>query len=176
MQKKADKKNKEKPYLTLGRFKWVLVVLLIDAIVLLVDFPRGETSCQKAIEGFANVFKILPPIFILLGLLNSWVSRETFAKYMGKRANAWLGGGIAFLLGALSAGPLYASFPVIASFKQKGVAPRNLYLLLGAWATCRLPLLLVESTYLGVKFAALRVGLSAVGVVIIAFILERVNA
>ena len=51
-----------------------------------------------------EMLSVIPPIFILLGLLNVWVQRETMIKLMGEKSGI-LGILIAFFLGSAAAGP-----------------------------------------------------------------------
>jgi len=52
----------------------------------------------------------LPPIFVLLGLLDVWVQRETMIKYMGEGSGA-KGTLLAFILGSAAAGLFMPRFP-----------------------------------------------------------------
>jgi len=49
---------------------------------------------------------VIPPIFILLGILDTWVPKEVMMKYMGEKSG-WKGIVLAFLIGSAAAGPLY---------------------------------------------------------------------
>jgi Predicted permease. len=109
-------------------------------------------------ENALEMLTIIPPIFILLGLLDVWVEREVMIKYIGDRSGV-RGGIIAFVLGSAAAGPLYASFPIAAMFLKKGASWRNVLLFIGAWSTTKIPLILFETASLGFNFmdASIRV-------------------
>ena len=62
---------------------------------------------------------VIPPIFILLGLLDVWVPREKMMRFMGP-SSGMKGGVLAFLLGSFAAGPLYGAFPVAAVLDEEG--------------------------------------------------------
>lgn len=66
-----------------------------------------------------EMISVIPPIFILLGLLDVWVDRATMMKYTGK-GSGLKGILIAFLLGSAAAGPLYAVFSVAGVMLKKG--------------------------------------------------------
>ena len=53
---------------------------------------------------------VIPPIFVLLGLLDVWVPREQMMRFMGPGSGT-KGIILAFLLGSFAAGPLYGAFP-----------------------------------------------------------------
>ncbi|NSW77295.1 MAG: permease [Candidatus Atribacteria bacterium] len=115
---------------------------------------------------------VIPPIFILVGLFDVWIPRERVIKRLGD-ASGWLGIMVAIALGAFAAGPLYAAFPVAEVLLKKGVSLRNVWVFLGAWSTMKIPMLLFEAQSLGARFALTRYAMSFVGVLVIAFLLER---
>lgn len=94
----------------LKRYRAAIVVLILFALIL-VFFPE---LAPKAGASLATQVKtmmlVLPPIFLLLGLLDVWVPRETMVKYMGPGSGI-KGPLIAFALGSAAAGPLYGAFP-----------------------------------------------------------------
>lgn len=65
------------------------------------------------------MLSVLPPIMIMLGLMDVWVSRESLMKYMGNNSG-FLGVFLAMLIGSIAAGPMYAAFPFTAVLIKKG--------------------------------------------------------
>ena len=110
---------------------------------------------------------VIPPIFILLGLLDVWVPREQMMRFMGP-GSGLRGGSLAFLLGSFAAGPLYAAFPVAAILMKKGASFANILIFIGAWSTTKVPMLLFESSALGMRFALSRLAIDIVGIILIA--------
>jgi uncharacterized membrane protein YraQ (UPF0718 family) len=94
---------------------------------------------------------VIPPIFILIGLLDVWVPKETMIKYMGDKSGS-KGLAFAFLLGSMAAGPLYAAFPVAAILLKKGARIAYVIFFLSTWTVAKIPLLLFEMTSLGINF------------------------
>ena len=92
------------------RYIFILLVALNIAIFLFSP-TVGAKSLQLTWKNLLEMASILPPIFILLGLLDVWVKRETMVKYMGDGSGI-TGVLLAFFLGSAAAGPLYAAFPV----------------------------------------------------------------
>lgn len=115
---------------------------------------------------------VIPPIFILLGLLDVWVEKATMIRYTGKDSGI-KGILIAFLLGAAAAGPLYAAFPVAGVMIKKGSSLLNVFVFIGAWSTAKIPMLTFEAANLGLPFMLTRLALSIVGILIIAVITEK---
>jgi uncharacterized membrane protein YraQ (UPF0718 family) len=118
------------------------------------------------------MLSILPPVFILLGLLDVWVKRETMIKFMGEKSGI-IGVLLAFLLGSAAAGPLYAAFPVAAVLLKKGSKFSNVLIMIGAWSTTKIPLLLFEASSMGIKFMITRFILNIFGIAIIAYTVEK---
>ena len=126
---------------------------------------------EKAVEIISfqarTLLLVIPPIFVLLGLLDVWVPREQMMRFMGP-GSGFRGGLLAFLLGSFAAGPLYAAFPVAAILMKKGASFDNILIFIGAWSTTKIPMLLFESSALGVRFALSRLAVDIVGIVLIA--------
>lgn len=127
-----------------------------------------------SVTGFSlkEMLLVIPPVFILLGLLDVWVPRETMMKYMGEGSGI-KGVVLAFLLGSAAAGPLYGAFPIAAVFMKKGVKLTNILVFLGAWSTTKIPMLLFEISALGAKFALTRLLVDIPGIILIAYLLSR---
>lgn len=150
-------------------------VLIIALVALGVLFIFNQTLATKAIGITADSIKemllVLPPIFIMLGLLDVWVPRETMVKYMGE-GSGLKGILLAFFIGSAAAGPLYGAFPIAAVFMKKGVKFSNILILVGAWSTTKIPMLMFESASLGLKFALTRLIIDIPGILIIAALLS----
>lgn len=139
-----------------------------------VFFPQtGTKSLQLSWSNLLEMLSVLPPIFILLGLLDVWVKRETMVKYMGEGSGI-TGVLLAFFIGSAAAGPLYAAFPVAGVLLRKGSKLSNVFIMLGAWSTTKIPLILFEASALGLKFMLIRLGMDLIGIAIIAYFTEKV--
>jgi uncharacterized membrane protein YraQ (UPF0718 family) len=154
------------------RYKFFIVLLLINIIVGLLYPSIGYKSTKLTIDNVKEMLSVIPPIFILLGLLDVWVEKETMMKYMGENSGL-IGVLIAFVLGSAAAGPLYAAFPVAGVLLKKGTKFSNVLIFIGAWSTTKIPLLLFEATSLAWKFTALRFAINIFGIGLIAFITEK---
>jgi uncharacterized membrane protein YraQ (UPF0718 family) len=119
-----------------------------------------------------EMLSIIPPVFILLGLLDVWIEREIMMKYMGDNSGL-TGSVIAFIMGSVAAGPLYAAFPVAAVLLRKGVKLFNIFLFIGAWSTTKVPMLLFETSNLGIRYMVTRLICNIIGIIIIAYLINR---
>lgn len=111
----------------------------------------GTSALSSAGSQFLSMLLIVPPIFLLIGLLDVWVPRETMMKLMGEKSGL-LGILIAFFLGTMSAGPLVAAFPVAQLMLKKGAKYSNVLFFLTIWASAKLPILFYQATTLGLRF------------------------
>lgn len=154
------------------RYRFFLLLVLINGLLFIIKPELGQKTTALSVHNLLEMLSVIPPIFLLLGLMDVWVPRETMMKYMGKDAGI-KGGIFAFVLGSFSAGPLYASFPVAAVFLKKGVSLTNVFLFIGAWSTTKIPMMLFEITQLGSKFALIRFGLNLISIIVLAIFMER---
>lgn len=150
------------------RYKAFLVLLFINLGLLLFVPEVGQKSFNISFNNLTEMLLVIPPIFILLGLMDVWVKKETMIKYMGEKSGI-RGVLIAFFLGSAAAGPLYAAFPVAGILLKKGSKLSNVLIFIGAWSTTKIPMLMFESASLGVPFAMIRLCLSIVGILVIAY-------
>lgn len=152
----------------------VFLLLLVVQLAVMIIFPQtGSKSLQLTWTNLGEMLSVLPPIFILLGLLDVWVKRETMIKYMGESSGI-VGILLAFFIGSAAAGPLYAAFPVAAMLLKKGSKLSNVLIMLGAWSTTKIPLILFEASSLGPKFMLIRLGMDLIGIALIAYFIERI--
>lgn len=154
------------------RYLFFLFLLLLNVLLLIVQPKLGREVISLSLDNLLEMLSIIPPIFLLLGLMDVWVPKETIMKFMGKDAGI-KGGIFAFVLGSFSSGPLYASFPVAMVFLKKGVSLINIFIFLGAWSTTKIPMMLFEITQLGSKFALIRFCLNLIAIIVLAIIMEK---
>ncbi len=157
----------------LKRYRFFLMLAAVN-LAILAFFPEtGRKSVTITGSNLLEMLSVIPPIFILLGLLDVWVKRETMIKYMGEGSGI-IGVLLAFFIGSAAAGPLYAAFPVAIALLRKGSKLSNVFIMLGAWSTTKIPLVLFEASALGLKFMLLRLGMNILGIAVIAYFTEQV--
>ncbi len=125
------------------------VVLLIGTAI--YSFTQAITAVGNATFQFVEMLKIVPPIFLMIGLLDVWVPRETMIKMMGDKSGI-MGITIAFLFGTFAAGPLIAAFPVAIIMLKKGARFANVMFFITIWASAKLPIIFFQTTTLGLKY------------------------
>ena len=100
------------------RYSFFLVTIFAISTLYIVNKEIGLKAATITLSSFKEMIMVIPPIFILLGLLDIWVSKEIMVKYMGEGSGI-KGVLIAILIGSAAAGPLYGAFPVAAVFMKK---------------------------------------------------------
>ena len=153
------------------RYRVFFVVLVLMGILFLFNQELGKSAFEKAGYTIKEMLLIIPPVFILLGLLDVWVPRETMMRFMGE-GSGFLGILLAFLLGSAAAGPLYGAFPIASVFMRKGVKFSNILIFIGAWSTTKIPMFLFEMEALGAQFAITRLAFNIPGILIIGLTLS----
>ena len=169
-QKPGQPNNAKQPFLK--RYGAFFLLLAAGVVAGLILPDLGKQALNNTLGSFKEMLSVLPPIFVLLGLLDVWVDRATMVKYTGKGSGI-KGVLIAFLLGSAAAGPLYAAFPFAGVMLKKGSSLTNVLIFIGAWSTTKIPLLAIEAASMGLKFTLIRLGLSLVGIPLIAFVTEK---
>lgn len=154
------------------RYAFFLVTAALLIVLYLVSPTQGETAALMTGKSLLEMLTIIPPIFLLLGLLDVWVPRELLIRHMGP-GSGLRGVLLAILIGSAAAGPLYGAFPVAAVLMKKGAGFKNVMIFMGAWSTTKIPMVLFEITSLGKTFALTRLIASLAGIFIITLVVDR---
>lgn len=156
----------------LKRYWLFFAIILVDLVVWFSNRDLGVSVARFTVANFREMLLVIPPIFLLLGLMDVWVPRQTMIKLMGPDSGL-LGTLLAIFLGAAAAGPLYGAFPIGVTMAKKGASLRNVYTFLGSWSTLKIPMFLFETSALGLRWSLTRWTISLFGAVIIATVIER---
>lgn len=156
----------------ISRYKVFLLLALANIIIGLILPGIGLKSLDLTRANLLEMMSVIPPIFILLGLLDVWVDRSTMIRLTGN-GSGLKGVLIAFLMGSAAAGPLYAAFPVAGMMLKKGSSLLNVFIFIGAWSTTKIPMLTFEAASLGLPFTLTRLALSIIGILAIALISQK---
>ena len=158
------------------KHKFDIIIIFLFAIFGIISFVFNISAGKKIISNFKGFFiemiSFIPLIFILVGLFDVWVPKERIEKHIGKGSGI-LGMFWVILLAMLQAGPLYGAFPVAYLLWKKGSSIRNIFIYIGAFSTMKIPMLMFEINYLGLKFSLLRTLITLPVFIIIAIIIEK---
>jgi uncharacterized membrane protein YraQ (UPF0718 family) len=122
---------------------------------------------------FKEMALIMPPVFLLMGLMEVWVPKDKIQKWLGSGSGI-KGGLISLALGTLPTGPLYVAFPMTATLLRKGASIINMVIFLGSWAALKIPQLMVEIKFLGISFTGVRFVFTLTALVLMGFIMETI--
>lgn len=151
----------------------LLILLVLIALGLGFWRPElGRSMATMTSRNFRDMLGVLPPIFILLGLLEVWVPREMVIQHLGEKSGA-RGIALSILLGAAAAGPLYVAFPMAVVMLKKSARFANIVIFLFSWSTLKLPLLLFEATALGWRFTIARAAVNLPAIILMGLFVDR---
>lgn len=142
-------------------------------IMFIVRPNMGVAAIKNSVYYIKEMLMIMPVIFVLTALLDTWVAKEKIMKYLGKEAKV-KGIILSFALGSISAGPIYAAFPMCVMLHKKGASVRNLVIILSSWAVIKIPMLLNELKFLGIKFMAVRWVLTVIAIIVFSWITAKI--
>lgn len=148
-------------------FSWYF---LFVAVSFFFGFKPGIDIGYNFFSFSLEMLKVLPFAFILIGLFEVWVKKETVERHFGEesglKGHFW-----AILLSGTTVGGLYVAFPVAYSLYSKGAKLAVIFTYIGASAVCRVPMMIFEASFLGIKFSLIRLMVSIPLVIIMSEIL-----
>ncbi|MGI6423802.1 MAG: permease [Tepidanaerobacteraceae bacterium] len=153
------------------KYNFFLMVLLITIIITYFNKEIGLKSFGIAFSSFRQMISVVPPIMLMLGLMDVWVPRETMMKYMGDKSGL-KGIILAILMGSLAAGPMYAAFPFTIVLLRKGVKFSNIIIFMNAWCVTKISTLIFEFSALGYEFTFARFLINFPGVILMGYLVE----
>ncbi|WP_459836538.1 permease [Clostridium carnis] len=153
------------------RYIFFIISIVLLILIFFVNYDIGINSLKSAKSSFLQMLTVLPPIMILLGLMDIWIPRETLIKYMGENSKA-LGIFFSMLIGSLAAGPMYAAFPFTSVLIKKGVKFSNIIIFMNAWCVTKVSTLLFEITSIGYKFTITRLIIDIPGVILMGYLVN----
>ena len=153
------------------RYKYFLISSLILLLISIYNNEFGISTFKNIKYILLQMLSVLPPTMVLLGIMDEWIPREYFIKYMGKTSKS-LGVILSFLLAFLAAGPTYAGFPFAAVLIKKGVKFSNIIIFLNAWCVTKFSTLLFEIGALGFKYTLYRLIINIPSIIIMGYLID----
>ncbi|MGD0843777.1 MAG: hypothetical protein ABSA06_05325 [Geobacteraceae bacterium] len=92
-------------------YRLFVAILAIDLVLALFNTKLSQLSAGKSLSFLVEVLFIVPPVMVLVGLIDVWTPRKLVEDNLGPASGA-RGSALAILLGSAAAGPLYAAFPI----------------------------------------------------------------
>lgn len=152
-------------------------LLIIVAVIYLILFAlmpdKATTAIKNSIYYLIEMFEVLPVIFLLTVVIEALVSKEWIIKHFGEKSGL-LGNLLSLVLGSISAGPIYAAFPISKMLMTKGASVANIVIILSSWAVIKVPMLANEAKFLGVTFMSIRWILTVAAILIMAWLMGKI--
>lgn len=153
------------------RYSLFITSLVVLTLIFFINPAIGYKTSVSVKSSFLQMISVLPPIMILLGLMDVWIKREVLIKYMGENSGV-KGILLSMLLGSIAAGPMYAAFPFTIVLLKKGAKFSNVIIFMNSWCVTKIPTLMFEVSALGFKFALVRLLIDIPGVILMGFLVH----
>lgn len=151
----------------------LLVIVAVIYLILFALMPdKATTAIKNSIYYLIEMFEVLPVIFLLTVVIEALVPKEWIIKHFGEKSGL-LGNLLSLVLGSISAGPIYAAFPISKMLMTKGASVANIVIILSSWAVIKVPMLANEAKFLGVTFMSIRWVLTVVAILIMAWLMGK---
>ncbi|MFP4286681.1 MAG: permease [Candidatus Izemoplasmataceae bacterium] len=157
-----------KRWILKNKFLVTLIIVLIG--MTFVDYSLTFKALDNTFNQILSMLIIVPPIFVLIGLFDVWVPKETVIRLMGEGSKA-KGMFLAFFLGGFSAGPTIGAFPLAMVMLKKGASYTNVIFFLMVWSSLKLPIVFYQITTIGLKFSLI-INLTMLAVFIISALMS----
>jgi uncharacterized membrane protein YraQ (UPF0718 family) len=138
----------------------------------IMGWKLGSEMARNFYEFSLEMIVLVPAIFILIGILDVWVPKETIERHIGEESG-FKGAFYVVLLAFFQGGPLYVAFPVAHLLWKKGSSVRNVFVYIGSFSALKVPMVMFEISFLGWKFSLIRAVASLPVFLLIAEIVAR---
>lgn len=146
------------------KYKMIILVILIYLSAFIYSQTLFTSSLGNTSYFIIEMLQVMPVIFVMTVAIEVWIPKESITKNLGETSK-FKGTALSLLLGSISAGPIYAAFPVTALLLKKGASIKNVVIIISSWAVIKVPMLANEAKFLGLKFMALRWVLTVLAII-----------
>lgn len=153
--------------------KLLLIVGFIYLVLFIVMPNKASKAIGNSIYYLVEMVEVLPVIFLLTVVIEALIPKELIIKHFGEKSG-FLGNILSLILGSISAGPIYAAFPISKMLLSKGASVSNIVIILSSWAVIKVPMLANEVKFLGISFMGIRWILTVVTILAIAWITGKI--
>ncbi len=148
-------------------------ILAAYVILFIVNMEKAMLAIGSTGYYLKEMLIIMPVVFLLTALIDAWIPKDVIMKALGE--NSGLRGSFtALAFGSISAGPIYAAFPVAKTLLKKGASIGNIVVILSAWAVVKIPMLANEVKFLGTKFMVTRWILTVTAIILMGYIVSKI--
>lgn len=157
----------------LKKNSFLVFVAIVYIGLFAINGEKAILSIKNSGYYIKEMLTVMPLVFLLTALIDTWIPQETIMDYLGDESGL-RGSFISIFLGSVSAGPIYAAFPVCKTLLQKGASISNIVVILSSWAVIKIPMLANEAKFLSPKFMAVRWIFTTIGIIIMGYMVSKV--
>lgn len=151
----------------------ILLIAICGYVILgIMDPTKVLIALKESKYYFIEMLQILPAVFVLTSMIQTWIPTQVIMKYFGKNSGV-KGYFVSIVIGSLSAGPIYAAFPVCQTLLKKGARVSNVVIILSTWAVVKVPMLINEVKFMGLKYMIFRWTFTILAIFIMAYLMEK---
>jgi len=148
----------------------LLLIVAFAYIVTYIALPdKAYESVSNSIYYLVEMLQIIPIIFLLTVVIEAWIPKELIMNGFGENSGI-KGNLLSIVLGSISAGPIYAAFPISKALMSKGASITNIVIILSSWAVIKVPMLANEAKFLGLEFMAVRWILTVIAILAMGYL------
>ncbi len=133
-----------------GKWTFLIIAVFLYITLFLFNFSLAVKAFFVFLGLLEKIIPVLFLVFLFMFLFTIFFHPKKMARSLGKNAGGkgWL---ISIIAGILSNGPIYAWYPLLQDFKEKGM--RNAFIVAFLYnRAIKLPLLPIMVYYFGIKF------------------------
>lgn len=138
----------------------------------ITDPDKAINALNSSSYYFIEMIQIMPVIFLLTVSIDTLIPKSWILEHLGDNAGI-KGSVLALVFGSVSAGPIYAAFPITKMLHKKGASTGNIVVILSAWAVIKVPMLANEAKFLGPTFMITRWILTVAAIFIMGWFMNK---
>ncbi|MFO7735246.1 MAG: permease [bacterium] len=146
------------------------LIFIVTSLIFGID--SGIEIGYNFLSYSKELLLILPCAFIMIGLFEVWIKRETVEQHLGQNSG-FKGYFWAIMLSGTTIGGILVSFPVACSLQKKGARLSVVFTYISASAIGRIPMTIFEASFIGIKFSLIRLFISIPLVILSSMLLEK---
>lgn len=147
----------------------VVFVVLAYFTVFIIAPQKAKESLGNSVYYLLEMLQVLPIIFLLTVVIEAWVPKDLIMKGLGDKSGV-KGNLLSILFGSISAGPIYAAFPIGKALLSKGASITNIVIIISSWAVIKVPMLANEVKFLGIDFMIVRWILTVISILAMGYL------
>lgn len=157
---------------TIKKNKLLIAVISMYILLFIFKIELASTSFKNSTYYIKEMLIVMPIIFIVIVLIDIWIPKKVILENLGEGSGK-KGIFLSFVLGSISAGPIYAAFPMANALLKKGAGISNIVIIISSWAVIKVPLLANEIKFIGFKFMIIRWILTVISIYMMSKIMGK---